>query len=37
MTVQMTLELYLVELRMVKGAEVCCQAPECSDKPELHD
>ena len=32
---QMTLELYLVELCMVKGAEACCQAPECSDKPEL--
>ena len=25
----------LVELRMVKGAEFCRQAPECSDKTEL--
>src|SRR5580704_4276373 len=31
---QLPLELYFVEPCIVKGAEACCQAPECSDKPE---
>ena len=32
--VEITLEVFLVELRVVKGAELCRQASECSNKPE---
>src|SRR5580692_541556 len=34
-TLQMTLELRLVELCVVKGAEFFRQASECSDNPKL--
>src|SRR6202034_4841252 len=34
-TLQMTLELHLVELCVVKGAEFFRQASECADNPEL--